>query len=54
MRFLTEQTNRFRPRLLADPPDPKKAPPHAADPQFQALVSFCQALLGANPFLYVD
>jgi mono/diheme cytochrome c family protein len=45
--FLGEQAAHFRSR-----------PPHGSggkpDPELQALASFCQALLSANPFLYTD
>jgi hypothetical protein len=43
--FLGRQAERFRAAL----PRPKMA-----DPQRQALVTFCQALLGSNRFLYID
>ena len=40
--FIAEQTARFR------------AQPKSAEPEVRALANFCQALLSANPFLYVD
>jgi len=46
--FLTEQTQQVAARIPAD--QVAKEPPAAQ----QALASFCQALFGANAFLYVD
>jgi hypothetical protein len=46
--FLTEQTQQIAARIPAD--QVAKEPPAAQ----QALASFCQALLSANAFLYVD
>ena len=34
--------------------DAKKEAPKKLDPQLQALTDFCQTLLTANEFLYVD
>jgi hypothetical protein len=42
MRFVTEQSVRFRGQSKA------------GDPQLRALTNYCQALLSANRFLYVD
>jgi len=51
--YLAEQTEQIRTRLASLPPkDPKKNTP--AEPQTLALASFCQALVSANRFLYVD
>jgi hypothetical protein len=45
MAFLAAQTETFR---------QQKRGPGAPDPRMQALANFCQALLSANRFLYVD
>jgi hypothetical protein len=52
--YLAEQTEQIRARLSALPAPKKddKSPPR--DPQKLALTSLCQALLGANRFIYVD
>ena len=47
--YLAEQTERIRPRV--SPAKDKSVP---KDPQTLALASFCQALLSANRFLYVE
>ena len=47
--YLAEQTERIRAKL---PPPAKDKPPK--DPQLLALSSFCQALVSANRFLYVE
>jgi hypothetical protein len=47
--YLAEQTERIRAKL---PPPAKDKP--AKEPQLLALSSFCQALLSANRFLYVE
>ncbi len=53
--FLAEQTVHFRTKPLAEGVSGKgkqaAAPPDSAQ---RALASFCQALISANPFLYVD
>jgi len=51
--YLAEQTEQIRARLGALPAkkDDKNTP---RDPQKLALASLCQALLGANRFIYVD
>src|SRR5262249_35440461 len=53
LHFLTEQAEYFRANLPQDlQPPPGGAAAGKPDPQYQALASFCQALLSANPFLY--
>ncbi len=47
--YLEEQTNHFK----ANKPS-KASGKENADPAFLSLASFCQVLLGSNPFLYVD
>jgi hypothetical protein len=43
--YLAEQADHYR---------AKKPALKAAKPEQQALATFCQALLGSNPFLYVE
>ena len=52
--FLNEQAAHFKEHPVKAPtvPKGKEAPP--ATPELQALATFCQALLTANRFLYVD
>jgi hypothetical protein len=52
--FLQEQTAHFAAHPVKSPTvaKGKEAPP--TTPEMQALATFCQALLTANPFLYVD
>jgi mono/diheme cytochrome c family protein len=53
--FVAEQTELFREGPPAETkPAPGKKPAEKPDPERQALASFCQALLSANQFLYVD
>jgi hypothetical protein len=53
--FLEKQTEHFKAHPMPPAPVAKgKEPPPPADPAMQALATFCQALLTANGFLYVD
>ena len=56
--YLAEQTETLRAVAATNAAAKKdnKANPQvpASDPPLQALASLCQALLGANRFLYVD
>ncbi|MEW6302914.1 MAG: DUF1553 domain-containing protein [Verrucomicrobiota bacterium] len=53
--FMAAQTEYFRAHPPAAEPAPKGKPaPPAPDPQALALANFCQALMSANRFLYVD
>jgi hypothetical protein len=54
--FINASTEAFRnkqPKVVPDKKAKTKAP-EPPDPSFQALASFCQALLCSNRFLYVD
>jgi hypothetical protein len=50
--FLAEQAETISARLPKDNKQKEKAGPH--DPRQLALASFCQSLISANRFLYVD
>ncbi len=55
--YLAEQTEAIRARLVSQPKKPAKKddkPAAEPEPQKLALASFCQALISANRFLYVD
>ncbi len=53
--FMEKQTEHFKAHPMPPAPLVKgKEPPPPADPAMQALATFCQALLTANGFLYVD
>ena len=54
--YLSEQAEQIRARIGSAPvkSDSKKPEKPVGDPQKLALASFCQALISANRFLYVD
>jgi len=63
LNFLAQQIKQLQAQQEKSAPQPpdknekkdsKKEPPKKLDPQLQALTDFCQSLLTANEFLYVD
>ncbi len=52
--YLAEQTEQIRARLATLPPKKDKTAEAERKPEILALASFCQALVSANRFLYVD
>ena len=56
--FVAEQTQELTPAVPAPPPAKPAAgapvPPAPPTPAERALANYCQALLSANGFLYVD
>ena len=56
--YLAEQTEAIRAQIATHPKKPQKkddkSPPPEPEPQKLALASFCQALISANRFLYVE
>ncbi len=52
--FLAEQTEQLKANAPKTTTPPKDKAAKTPDPQQQALANFCQALLSANEFLYVD
>jgi len=54
--YLAEETEAIRAQIASHPKKPEKKGEKAVEPEPQklALASFCQALISANRFLYVE